>query len=169
MPDFDILRESGADSLSVVIDRKDVEASNVGPAFAVLKRLLQDRQTVEAFRGRLDLGFHGYDDDSRELYEIDEVRRFVAELDKKFPFWLYFLNLYSGTLALIHLCLCRYSKRSDRMLVLDEGDRERFLAEHYMAVNWLFVTYGMDEKDNEALTMQISAYFEKRTKPPTIQ
>jgi len=55
------------------------------------------------------------------------------------------------------------------MLVLDEGDRERFLAEQYVAVNWLFVTYGMDEKDNDALTMQISAYFEKRTKPPTIQ
>lgn len=55
------------------------------------------------------------------------------------------------------------------MLVLDEGDRERFLVEHYTAVNWLFVTYGMDEKDNKALTMQISAYFEKRTKPPTVQ
>jgi len=86
MADFDILSESGADSVSVVIDRKDVEGSNVGPTFAILKRLLQDRQTVEGFRGRLDLGFHGYDDDSRELHEIEEVRRFVAELDKKFPF-----------------------------------------------------------------------------------
>jgi hypothetical protein len=169
MADFDFLSESGVDSLSVIIDRNDIENSNVEPTFAVLKRLLQDRQTVEGFRGRLDIGFHGYDDDSRELYEIEEVRRFIAELDKKFPFWLYFLDLYSGTLALIHLCLCRYWKRADGMLVLDERDRERFFEEHYVAVNWLFVTYGMDEKNNEALTMQVSAYFETRTKPPTIQ
>jgi hypothetical protein len=168
MTDPDILKDCGVDSLSVVASRQDVEASDVNPTLEVLNRLLQDRETVVRFRGRLDLGFHGYDDDPRELYEIDEVRRFVAELDRKFPFWLYFLNLYNWTLTLILLSLCRYSRGLNRMLVVDEGERERFLVEHYTAVNWLFVTYGLDEKDNEALTMQVSNYFEKRNKPPTI-
>lgn len=163
------MEESGVDFLAVGIGREDVERCDLKAILSVLKRLLRDRWTVERFRGRLDLGFHGYDHDPRELHEIEEVRRFVAELDKKFPFWLYFLNLDNDTLVVIFLCLCRYSRGSGRVLVLKDGERERFLLEHYTAVNWLFVTDGLDEKDNEALTVQVSDYFEKRQKPPALQ
>lgn len=168
MADSNFLKESGVDFLSVGVDRKDVERCDLETTLRTLKHLLQDRWTVQNFRGRLDLGFFGYDDDPRELYEIEDVRRFACELDKKFPFWLYFINLHNGTLTLILLCLCQYSKGPNGMLVLEEGERERFLVEHYTAVNWLFVTYGLDDKDNEALTMQVSDYFEKRSKLPTI-
>jgi hypothetical protein len=169
MADSNFLKESGVDYLAIVVDRKDVECCSPEATLRTLRRLLQDRWTVERFCGRLDLGFHGYDQDARELYEIDEVRRFVFELDKKFPFWFYFLNLYTGTLLLILLCLCQHSRRPDGMLVLDEDERERFLTEHYTAVNWIFVTYGLDEKENEALTLHVANYFDNRSKPPLIQ
>lgn len=169
MTDSNFLRDSGVDFLTVGIDRKDVERCDLEPTLRTLSQLLQDRWTVQNFRGRLSLGFFGYDDDPRELYEIEEVRRFTTALDMKFPFWLYFLSLHDGTLALILLCLCRSSMGPNGMLVLEEGERERFLVEHYTAVNWLFVTYGLDEKDNEALTAQVSDYFEKRARPPVIQ
>lgn len=55
------------------------------------------------------------------------------------------------------------------MLVLDEGDRENFLVKHYSAVNWLFVTYGLNEKDNEALTVQVTNYLNQRSKPRFVQ
>lgn len=169
MAESNFLRESGVDFLSVGVDRKDVEQRDLEAILHTLKQLLQDRWTVQNFRGRLDLGFFGYDDDPRELYEIEEVRRFVLELDKTFPFWLYFLNLYNGTLALILLCLCRHSRGPGGMLVLDEGDRENFLVKHYSAVNWLFVTYGLNEKDNEALTVQVTNYLNQRSKPRFVQ
>ena len=169
MSDPDILKNGNIDFLSVVVDRKDVERCDPGPVLQVLGRLLQDRQTVERFRGRVEVAFYGYDDDPRELYEIQQVRGFVSELDKKFPFWLYFLNLSSGTLVLVLLCLCQYSLGPNRMLIPDKIGMAKFLDEHYVAVNWLFETYNLDEKDNEALTAQVTDYFEQRSKGPLVQ
>jgi hypothetical protein len=169
MADPDILKAGAVDFVGIVVNRQDVQTSDVNPTLKILNRFLQDRETVVRFRGQLDLSFEGYDEDERELHEIDAVRRFVADLDRKFPFWFYFLNLRSDALAAIFLCLCRYSRESDRMLVPDKAEWERLLAEHFVAVNWLFVNYGLDDRANEALTMQVSDYFESRTKPPNIQ
>ena len=72
------------------------------------------------------------------------------------------------TLTLILLSLCRYPRGLNGVVVVNKGERESFLVEHYTAVNWLFVTYGRDEKDNDGLTTQVSDYFEKISRPPTI-
>ena len=50
----------------------------------------------------------GYDEDSRELYQIPEVVSFIKDLNSKLPFWLYFVNTgdkryFSWMIA----CLCR--------------------------------------------------------------
>lgn len=168
MTDADILKDSGVDFLAVVVDRRDVEGLHVETTLNVLRRLLQDRQTVVSFRARLDIAFAGYDDDTRELHEIDEVRNFLGHLDKKFPFWFYFLNLGSGTLVVILLSLCRYTRREDGMFIIDKSDQERFFVEHGAAVTWLFQKYALDEKDYEPLAMQIKNYLENRRNPPVI-
>jgi hypothetical protein len=168
MADADILKDRGVDFLAVVVDRQDVERLYVDTTLGVLQRLLQDRRTVVSFRARLDIAFAGYDDDVRELHEIDEVRKFLGHLDKKFPFWFYFLNLHSGTLVMILLSLCRYSRNSDGTFVIDQADQERFFVEHGSAVTWLFQAYGLDEKDYEPLSMQIKSYLENRRNPPMI-
>ena len=46
---------------------------------ATLSRVLADRNSVQRYRGRVDLSFHGYSSDPRELYEIPEVRKFLRE------------------------------------------------------------------------------------------
>jgi hypothetical protein len=168
MTDADILKDSGVDFLAVVVDRQDVERLHVETTLNVLQRLLQDRQTVVRFRARLDIAFAGYDDDTRELHEIDEVRKFLGHLDKKFPFWFYFLNLHSGTLIMILLSLCPYSRNSDGTFVIDQAEQERFFVEHGSAVTWLFQTYGLDQEEYEPLAMQIKGYLENRRNPPLI-
>jgi len=50
----------------------------------------------------------GYDEDSRELYQIPEVVSFIKDLNSKLPFWLYFINtsdkrFFSWMIA----CLCQ--------------------------------------------------------------
>ena len=35
---------------------------------------------------------NGYDSDPRELYQIPEVIKFIAEFNESCPYWLYFLN-----------------------------------------------------------------------------
>jgi hypothetical protein len=168
MEDFDILKESGADSLSVLIDRRDVERVDVSRTLAILSRLFRDRETVTKFRGRLDIGFAGYDEDPREVHEIDEVRAFLRALDSKFPFWFYFVNLYSGALVVILLTLCRYTRTEDGRFDINQSDKEKFFVEHGAAVTWLFQNYDLDESEYEPLAMQIKSYFDNKRRAPLI-
>lgn len=169
MADFDMLSGSGIDFLAIVVDRKDVERCDIGSTLLILNRLLEDREVVQRFRNRVDLAFHGYDEDRRELHEIEEVRRFAAELDKKFPFWFYFLSLNSDTLFVLLLCLCRYSKNQNNAMNLDKDETERFLVEHFEAINWLFQTYHLGEDDKERLSEQVMVYLRQYRKPLIIQ
>lgn len=93
-----------ADYACVVVSRDDVQASNPAPTLAVLGRLLKDVPSVRRFRERVDITFHGYDLDKRELWEIPEVRNFVYQLDESFPYWLYYLTRYSSGLLAIAYC-----------------------------------------------------------------
>ena len=46
----------------------------------------------------------GWDDDSREIHLIPEVRRFYAAFHEAWPYWLYFCNLDVDTLSAMTMC-----------------------------------------------------------------
>ena len=68
----------GSMDFSLFLDRY---AQNKWPSGTALRKQL----------GSLTIIFHGYDEDERELQCIPEVRRFVKEFRKVWPFWLYFM------------------------------------------------------------------------------
>ena len=92
------------DPLVVVVDRQDVERSDTSAVLRVLKGLLDAPSTAKQYRERVDIAFHGYDADHRELFEIPEVRQFVVELDVGFPYWLYFMTRQSTGLQAVAFC-----------------------------------------------------------------
>ncbi len=48
----------------------------------------------------------GWDDDSREIHTIPEIRRFYNAFHQAWPYWLYFCNLESDVLrAMLACCL----------------------------------------------------------------
>lgn len=163
------LLDSGVDFLQIVVERRDVETGTLEPTLNVLQQLLVNPATVRRFGDRLDLRFAGYDDDPRELHQIEEVRKFVRLLDKAFPFWFYFINLGMGILIIIQLCLCRYTIREDGCFDSDPLDLADFLNQHFGAMNWLIEKCGLGEELIELRTKEIIAFFEQHQKPPTIQ
>jgi hypothetical protein len=91
--------------LVVVIDRAEVEVGDTAPAMSTLSKLLSSVQTIRSFQNGVDVAFHGYDSDPRELFDITEVREFVYELDLLFPYWLYFLRKTGNGLQALAFCL----------------------------------------------------------------
>ena len=148
----------GADWLRVVVDRSEVEALDVSGTAATLSRLLADRDTVERYRGRLDLAFLGYSNDPRELRDIPEVRRFCAKLDDAFPYWFHFLSTDGVTLGVIASCMC--SVTPVRPGVVSFGpDLLDFVDRHYEALNWLFDNYSLDVRLNVEISGNVAEYF----------
>ena len=147
-----------ADWLRVVVDRSEVEGLDVSGTAATLSRVLADRDTVERYRGRVDLAFLGYSNDPRELRDIPEVRRFCAKLDDAFPYWFYFLSTDGVTLGVIASCLC--SVTPVRPGVVSFGpDLLDFVSRHYEALNWLFDNYSLDERLNVEISGNVAEYF----------
>jgi len=93
------------DFLTVVISRQQVEAGDIREPLSVLRKLLNKSDAIRLCE-RVDIGVAGYDDDARELNQINEVRDFIHKLDAEFPYWLYFLSKRGLGLMFILSCLC---------------------------------------------------------------
>ena len=147
-----------ADVFRVVVDRIEVEALDVSRTASLLSRVLADRNAVERHKGRVDLAFHGYSNDPRELYEIPEVRRFCAKLDGAFPYWFYFLSTEGVTLGVIARCLCLVTKLREGVVSFGP-DLVAFLTRHFEALNWLFENYSLEERHNIEISGKVIEYF----------
>lgn len=94
--DFDILK--------IVVDRDEVERKDLSGPLETLKKLVATREAIREFQTRVDIAFSGYDHTREELFEIQDVRIYVYELNEKFPFWLYFLSRESMGLQCLSYC-----------------------------------------------------------------
>lgn len=77
------------DSLTIGIDRSEVDLNESARASELLRSFVTSPESARAHQERVEFAFRGYDEDSRELWEIPEVRRFLADLDEEFPYWLF--------------------------------------------------------------------------------
>ena len=68
-----------------------------------IRKLLKDTLLASVDAGRryfqsLVFNVQGYDDDPRELYDIEECRRWFQQLDERFPYLIYFVRCDQHTL-----------------------------------------------------------------------
>jgi hypothetical protein len=92
-----------ADPLVIVVTRQEVESLDItGLEYAAISPCVAS--DVKNHFGKIDLAFHGYDDDSRELFENPDVRNSVFKLDDAFPYWFYFLSKNDRGLQGLILC-----------------------------------------------------------------
>lgn len=148
------------DPLIVVVSRQDVEEKQIEPTLRVLSRLLTDVSTVREYRERVDIAFHGYDGDSREPFEIPEVRRFVARLDDSFPYWLYFLSRESTGLQALAFCfLPPYLTQQAQRTIWPQRLTELVERRWAPALTDLAAKAGWSEADVDQLLATAGHYF----------
>ena len=92
-------------STALVISRRNIDYGDCSSAFAALLSTIATPEQARVNLEGLDVAFHGYERDSREIFEIAEVRDFVSRLDAEFPFWLFLLSKRLLGLQAITLCL----------------------------------------------------------------
>lgn len=142
-----------ADPLVVVVSRAEVESIDTSVALNVLKQLLQSPETAERFVERVDIAFHGYDHTNQELFEIPEVRNFVCQLDREFPFWLYFLSKYDlGLQCLLFCFLPSFLTEEARSRILPERIGELLTQRWLPAMNQVCDFAGFSELQIERLS-----------------
>src|SRR5262245_60743720 len=82
----------GFESFLFMIERDEVETGDVSRVEEFRSRLTSTKELALHCQGKVEFSFSGYDFDPRELYEIDEVKRYIALLDAAFPELFFFVR-----------------------------------------------------------------------------
>jgi hypothetical protein len=85
----------------VTIPREAVESRNPFPVVDVLESWIPE--LCERNRNRVQFQILGYDEDSRELYDIPEVREYYRELYNRHPGLFYWIDTRSYMLVFLGL------------------------------------------------------------------
>jgi len=150
------------DPFVVVVSREEVETGYTSSALTVLRRLIESPETARSFFERVEITFYGYDDDPRELFEIDEVRSFVRKLDDEFPFWLFFLSKRHLGLQCLMLCMLPPFLTDEGRLETFPERISQFLTKRWFpAMNQVCEYAGFSEPQIEELTDRVVNYITK--------
>lgn len=106
----------------------------------------------------MSLSFHGYDTDPRPLWEINDVRQFVQELDEAFPEWLYFADFDVPWFPTIWLCLLpAHVTPEEKMSVFPSGIDNLLRTRWWPAMNAVGEWVGLTHEESVALTQHVAA------------
>jgi hypothetical protein len=145
--------------LIVIISKEEVESQNTTSPLTALKTLLQSPEKARYFQEKVDIAFHGYDEDAQELFEIPEVRNFVYRLDEEFPYWLFFLSKHYLGLQCLLLCfLPPYLTDEAKARIFPERVRDLLLNRWIPAMNQICEYVGMSGDEIDQLTERAVNY-----------
>jgi hypothetical protein len=99
-------------------------------------------------RNRIQFQVEGYDDDDRELYEIEEVRRYFQRLSRACEGLLYWIEM-SGDMLLFVGLMNYEPKREGESVGLSAEDMKEFLSEGLEGLGNFCDAHGISSRDTE--------------------
>lgn len=107
----------------------------------------------------------GYNENPNELYHISEVRSFYRELHRRWPWWLYFLNVSTEGMAIPYFCLLdsieasRIDGRSQTRAMFNPIPLLEIFREDFTRMNHLFERAAISDEENDRRTDAIIEHF----------
>jgi len=83
---------SNTDRLLIFVGKDDIEELNYRPLVDLIARICSNKHHLSKFRENIEIGIHGFDTDSRELYEIPEIKNWMWSIFEQVPGLTYFLT-----------------------------------------------------------------------------
>ena len=69
-----------ADKIILFIPKKIIEANDYSFVLKIFDDVLKDPALIRKFKNQVTIGFDGYDDEPKEVFEINEVRNYIQHL-----------------------------------------------------------------------------------------
>ena len=116
--------------------------------------------------GRMLFCIEGYDRDPREVYLIDEIRRFYREFHHTWPHWLYLCDLNQDALKTMTLCCLdsltalKVDGHVNCFVEYDPLELVRFIAADLPRMNGLCELAGVSEREIFERTREVFHYFD---------
>jgi len=158
---------SEASLLVFAVSKSEVIGGDLSTLNTLVKRLTRNKEMTISKRASAEIFLPEYDSDSRELYQIPEVRRwFQKTIDEEFP-WFYFLSHNTGiSLTALYCCTCKVSFQgiydNKHGLEIDLDETDWWLEQNYSNLNKFVEAHGIPEKINREVSAGIRDWWFKR-------
>ncbi len=147
------------DCIVILIPKSVIEQQDLDFTLSGLNKLLIDRETIRKSRGKLIVGIDGYDDDSREVYEILEVREYIQSVTFKFPYWFHFCSTKDHCLWIIFLSHCRFRKFGPGAAKIESEDVVKLMEYLFSHLNGFYRKHNLDESELISISRDVGEYF----------
>ena len=107
------------------------------------------------------LSVDGYNDDSRELVDILEVRTFLCELEQQWPCWAFFFNQVDDSVKLLASCVCGTSFPGNGAVEIEVSELGDFLNRAFAGMNSIFDKHGFPESELESMSRGLAEVIEQ--------
>jgi hypothetical protein len=128
-------RPAISEPIFLVFSREQIMEMDLQEPLQVLRQLAGNPEKAVAACGRISVVIDGYNADSRELFEIPEVRRYIQQLDALWPYWFFFLSQADDSIKVIESCLCDSIEVVPGVTSIDTEQLNECLTRHFSALN----------------------------------
>ncbi len=147
-----------------IIDRAEIKDSDVSRPRAFFDRLRTTRELAHQCQGKVEISFYGYEDDPRELFEIDEVRNYIPLLDAALPELFFFARTEAPTYTLMTFALCqarvswpdgRSTREVTHQVVFETAEVSAFITRHWPGLNEMTEWLSMSIDENKKISFDV--------------
>ena len=93
------------------ISKEEIKTQNIKRINKCIEKL---RETISKSYSKLMIVFDGYNNDSREVYEIEEIRKYVSKLFNENEDLFYFLTNIGQNNKILLICMSDFHKIKNR-------------------------------------------------------
>lgn len=155
---------SNFDFIHYAIDREDIESKNIKPILDFFNRIQVNDSLSKKFQGRVEISISGYDHDSRELWEIRDVRRWFKKADPKIN-WFYFCFVLPPAHGFKNYVAClsdtrwltpkEMAENPGMNVTMDNMKRLQVLESNWPKLNEMTDRLGMTMEENKRISYQV--------------
>ncbi len=156
--------------LHFVVDKSEVEAMDTTPTRKCFDRLRVTKEIALENQGKVEISFLGYENDTRALFEIPEVRKFISSLTRDLPELFFFVRTEPPywTLKTFALCHANDSRIYDKTNQSESKDFfcgidkvVDFIEQGFAGLNEITEWLSLPLEDNKRISSNILRCFEK--------
>lgn len=150
---------SNPDFITIVASKDQILAGDTSDVLAALRALIASPEVAQSWKEKVDFAIDGYNDVQTDLFEIPEVREFIAAIDDEFPFWLFFLSKYALGLQCVAYCfLPPFLKPEAQARIFPERLDDLLSRRWFPAMNQVCEWVGLSESEVEEMTNRSVKY-----------
>ncbi|MDO8771991.1 MAG: hypothetical protein Q7K57_25455 [Burkholderiaceae bacterium] len=145
----------------LMISRRQVEKHDMASVLKELRVLTATREDCWLYRNQMCLVVDGYDADHRELIDIPEVRIFLRDFAKEWPYWTFFFNLVDQSISLLISSSCGSEYPGGGQVAIDVDRLGQFMMDGFDGLNELFEKFGFPDTELMQMTDNVVEYIQQ--------